>query len=1036
MKLFFALFMKLTRISMVVFVLSIGVNTLANAQNWQPQSKAIAEKKIQSSGFIEPARFNPVSLDMNEMKQVLSRVSKNANDRILALPLPYGGFERFRIEETPMMEEALAIKYPEIKTYTARSIDNENHFAKIDIGYMGFHAMVFSSEGNYFIDPVEQESFTNYISYYRKDIPLSTNTLNCLTLADDQFLKETDARLRMHSTANAVTFRNYRLALACTGEYSKAATGLTNPTKEQVLSKMVTTMNRVNGVYETEVAVTMTLVANNDTLIFLNQSTDPYTNNDGFSMLDQNQDAVDDLIGTANYDIGHVFSTGGGGVAGLGVVCSGSRKAEGVTGRPNPVGDPFDIDYVAHEMGHQFGANHTFNSVASSCGGGNRNSSTAYEPGSGTTIMAYAGICGADDIAANSNPYFHTKSLDEINAFIAGWGNSCAAKTPNANNSPIVEAGEDYTIPKSTPFILQGSAIDPDGHSMTYSWEQFDLGPAGSPNNPTGNAPLFRFYPPVSEPVRIFPKLSDVLNNTQTKGERLPSYARTMKFRLIARDNQQAGGTGNDLMTITVDDNSGPFEITFGNVLDTLIASVPRTITWNVNNTNQAPVNCTHVNILLSSDGGQTFPHVLVANTPNDGSEQVSFPPLNIPNARIKVEAVGNIFFDINNKNLVLQNSSAPDFIISQSVIDNEVCPGDTVSYYVTVDGVLGFNDTVHVQASSLPQGAEAWFASNTLMPGDTTILKIVTHALVSTTYNFVINASSNGIYHGIAASFKVVNTVNNAATLTAPANNAVNVNTQTNFKWNIMSAATGYHLQMATTDDFSDLFIDTLLTGGAGTSFFALNLEESTEYFWRVSGLSTCAEGPFSPARRFISSGIPAVPVLSLSTMLPNGVTLEWTDALNEAYYILERSENDTLNFVILKNLSYDITSYEDTGLTVDVNYFYRVKSVNAIGSSNYSNLIQAMLVSGINSERNAALSVYPNPVQNELNFVLSETNEMGAIQISISDQLGRRVRMQDGIKDQAIYQTRIDLSDLMPGVYVVRVLMNNQQYHKIIVK
>ncbi len=291
---------------------------------------------------------------------------------------------------------------------------------------------------------------------------------------------------------------------------------------------IVTAMNRVNEIYEQDVAIRMILVANNTSVVFTAEP-DPYTNNNGGTMLGQNTTNLNNVIGSANYDIGHVFSTGGGGVATLNGPCGGS-KARGVTGLTQPVGDAFYIDYVAHEMGHQWGANHTFNGSTGSCAGGNRNATTAYEPGSGTTIMAYAGICGNQDTAEHSDAVFHRKSLDEIQTFSrTGNGNTCKATLAVGNLPPTAEAGAAYTIPINTPFALTaGTATDRDGAGvLTYNWDEWDLGAAGNPNTPVGNAPIFRsFISTTTSPTRTFPQVSDLVNNTQTIGEILPCYAR------------------------------------------------------------------------------------------------------------------------------------------------------------------------------------------------------------------------------------------------------------------------------------------------------------------------------------------------------------------------------------------------------------------------------------------------------------------------------------------------------------------------------
>jgi len=353
--------------------------------------------------------------------------------------------------------------------------------------------------------------------------------------------------------------------VACTGEYAVAATGSATPTMAQTLAKIITSVNRVDGVYETEVAVRLVLVATETLVVFTNASTDPFNgNNNASTLIGESQSVISSTIGSANYDIGHTFSTGGGGLAGLGVVCINSQKASGITGSPNPVGDPYDIDYVAHEIGHQFAGNHTFNATTSSCGGGNRNASTAVEPGSGVTIMAYAGICGStNDLAPNSIAYFHAISYDEIVNFTnLNNGNSCAATTSTGNQPPVVTGSGNYFVPKSTPFILTGSATDPDGDALTYSWEETEVGTAGNWN--ANVKPYFRSYNPVTVPSRLFPIASVVLsgNYASVKGEFVPTSAQNLQFRLTARDNKMGGGgVCYAINTVSVT-NAGPLSVT------------------------------------------------------------------------------------------------------------------------------------------------------------------------------------------------------------------------------------------------------------------------------------------------------------------------------------------------------------------------------------------------------------------------------------------------------------------------------------------
>jgi len=555
---------------------------------------------------------------------------------VLELPLPNGGSSKFEIYYSPVMEPGLAEKYPEIRTYLAKSIDNYSYSARIDLTPQGFHAQIFTSEGTIFIDPYSKGNSTFHISYFRKDFaPSQEKLLKSICLVDEQSPAVTSgARLA------AGTLRTYRLAMAATGEYTSFHGG----TIALAMAAIVTSVNRVNQVYERDFSVRMILIANNNLIVYTNASTDPYTNNNGSTMLGQNISNLNNVIGSANYDIGHVFSTGGGGVAYLGSVC-GSSKAGGVTGGPAPVGDPFDIDYVAHEMGHQFGANHTQNNNCQ------RNASTAYEPGSAATIMGYAGIC-PPDLQNNSDDYFHSGSMAEISNFIAGTGNNCAVSVSNGNEKPVITSFPTggFTIPINTPFKLTGAATDVDNASLTYCWEEYDVGPSTHPNSPSGNAPIFRSFDPVVSGTRWFPKRADVYSGTQVLGEILPSYARNLKFRLIVRDNNPgAGNYAYQEMTFAVA-GSAPFKVTYPNTNVSIPALSPVTVTWDVSNTNTSPVNCQNVNIKVTTDGGNTFTNV-AGPVPNNGAAIVNLPNIQTTTARIYVEAADNIFYDVSDAN-------------------------------------------------------------------------------------------------------------------------------------------------------------------------------------------------------------------------------------------------------------------------------------------------------------------------------------------------------------------------------------------------
>ncbi|HZU87519.1 MAG TPA: zinc-dependent metalloprotease family protein [Anaerolineaceae bacterium] len=588
------------------------------------------------------------------------------NPQELNLPLPDGTLQRFYIYNSPIMEPELAAKFPDYQTYIAIGIDDPSAYGRLDWTMFGFHAMILSPNGQFFIDPFQRGDVGHYISYYKKDYHPTDKTFVfneplVVDPAQREVLPQGSPTVQATSGSQ---LRTYRLANAATGEYTAYFGG----TVAGGMAAIVTSINRVTGIYEREVGVRMVLVANNDLIVYTDGTKDPYTNNDGGTMLGQNQTNLDAVILNANYDIGHVFSTGGGGVAYLQVPCESGWKAQGVTGSSAPVGDAYDVDYVAHEMGHQFGANHTFNSTTSNCGGGNRNASTAYEPGSGSTIMSYAGICGADDLQPHSDDYFHGVSFDEIITYtVSGYGNTCPVTTATGNHAPVVNAGTGgFTIPEQTPFTLTGSATDSDGDTLTYNWEEFDKGTAGPPTNPTGTAPWFRSWPSSSGPSRTFPRLSDLVNNTTVKGEIFPNITSnlTRTFRLTARDNKfspSAGGVANANISFTVTSSAGPFLVTQPNAATvTWTANTSATVTWNVANTNIAPVNCATASIGLSVDGGYTYPYTMTAATANDGSQTITVPNVatNTSQARVRVACATSIFFDISNANFTILAST------------------------------------------------------------------------------------------------------------------------------------------------------------------------------------------------------------------------------------------------------------------------------------------------------------------------------------------------------------------------------------------
>ena len=810
---------------------------------WQKVAGEPATTRGGHQADIHAKRFGAYTLDRAGMKTLLGKAPKeNARQRtietplVLSIPTPAGGVERFTVADSPVMEAGLAARHPEIKTYAGRGIDDPTATIRADITPLGFHASVRSSRGAWYIDPYYNQDQSLYAVYYGRD----------LSAAGDEFVEREDVEATARDLAGeiadvppgpAVTLRTYRLALVTDPSYA------TFFGPDNVTAAKVTLMNRVNQVYEDETAIRLVLIDDTDrtnlnTPALAVEPNGPCGAAACFTAaqlagcaggtLNRNRIVLGQIIGASNYDIGHLgLGVNGGGVAGLGVV-GGDGKARGCTGLPTPVGDFYAVDYVAHEMGHQFGGNHTFNGTQLNCSGGNRSAANSVEPGSGSSIMAYAGICRQDDLQPHSDPYWSQRSFTEITTFvtssrpainevqtvslrdfdadgdqftiayngvdstpitrgtnytvtdikaaieaIAGWpagatvtvaafggagvltdagfqvtfnGGPLAATNVSAlaltnpvgasgftgetakggpidnggttvevtaNHAPVVTVPAAVTIPIRTPFALTGSASDVDGDTVTYMWEQNDRGginggsTAGTTlvSNLKQSGPLFRqfgtaaivsptdtlkYYSPgenavSTDPTRTFPDLVQIAaNNTNAKTGTCPTappspapvpadvlacYSeflptgdwigftsdRVMHFRLTARDGHPgAGGIGNAEVALTLAPTAGPFLVTSQASGTPIEGGTLQPITWDVAGTNAAPVNATDVKISLSVDGGATFPIVLANSTANDGSETVAFPNVATDRGRIRIEAVGNVFFDLNDADFTI----------------------------------------------------------------------------------------------------------------------------------------------------------------------------------------------------------------------------------------------------------------------------------------------------------------------------------------------------------------------------------------------
>ena len=800
--------------------------------------KDVAEESItvvESARQIKPKQFRALSLDIQGVKKKLSQATKwkpgqmPKNSLILSLPTPNKGMQHFKVVEASIFSEVLAAKYPEIKSYKGWGIEDPTATLRFDITPKGFHGMVISANGSWFIDPYSTADTKYYMSYDKKNFE-NDEPFSCGVVGHKLAPKVLDV-----PEYGDCQFRTYRLALACTGEYAQFHGG----TVAGALAAMNTTMTRVNGVYEREFAVTMVLVDNNDQIVFLDGNTDPYTNNDGNTMLGENQTTVDNTIGSVNYDVGHVFSTGGGGIAALQSPCS-SYKAQGVTGRGAPVGDPFDIDYVAHEMGHQFGANHTQNNAC------NRNDGTAMEPGSASTIMGYAGIC-FPNVQNNSDDYFHTISLQEIQANITtGSGSGCPTTVALANQKPTVAGGADFTIPISTPFVLDAFGGDADNDPITYCWEQMDSQTGNMPPESTSTVgPLFRSINPTTDSKRYFPALSAILANTTPEWEVLPSVSRTMNFRVTVRDNHQGGGCiETDDIVITASATAGPFVVTQPNTAVNWFAQSDQTVTWDVANTNVAPVNATMVDIFLSLDGGNTYPITLAANTPNDGSQLVTLPAQTSTTARIMVKGHNNVFFDISNTNFTISAAQA-GFSVTLSQDSITLCAPTTQNMSLDLTSIAGFTGDVTIATSNVPVGMDISANPQTLAVPGTSNIAITASASLSGSYDVFFDVTgSTGTVSRLLHVF-VANASPLASSLVMPTDGETGISIQPTLKWSLVNNSSSYLVEV-----FSDVNLTNLVeskTVSVDSVTLTSMLNPDSEYFWKVTATNSCGNATSS---------------------------------------------------------------------------------------------------------------------------------------------------------------------------------------------
>ncbi|WP_233450951.1 reprolysin-like metallopeptidase [Hanstruepera ponticola] len=642
-----------------ILLMSTGFVFSQNKSFWKKEAVKTSTSIKESKQALP--KNQTFSLDVNGLKQALNHSPKRnefsrQSNVILSFPNSQGVMERFRIIEASNLHPDLQVRYPDIRSYAGQGIDDPSAVIRFSMSSLGFQSMRLSANGPAtFIESISEDGEL-YAVFTRAERINIQDQFECEI---SESLNQQITESSMMRNADDSILRTYRLAVSATGEYTQYHGG----TKAQALAAINNTMTRVNGIFEVDFNVTMVLIANTDDVIYTSTSSDPYGNTtSGYNSALQN--TLTSVIGESNYDIGHLFANlqNNGNAGCIGCVCVNGQKGSGWTSASVPDGDFFDVDYVAHEMGHQFGANHTwtFN--------GNEGTNVQVEPGSGSTIMSYAGITGATDVQNNVHPNFHAVSIEQVTDYIKST--SCQTNTNTGNNVPTVSAGANYTIPKGTAFVLEGSASDADsGDVLSYSWEQMDENNASTtyPSTTATSGVAFRAYEPTTDNKRYFPRLSTIKSGaTSWQWEAVPNVARTLNFRLTVRDNVAGGGTNNsDDMVVTVNGTAGPFVVNSPNSNVTWNAGSTQTVTWDVAGTTGNGVNTANVDIFLSTDGGDTYPIALAAGVLNDGSQEILVPNNQGTQNRIMVRGSNNIFFDISNSN----------FTIAGQVVCNAIVP-------------------------------------------------------------------------------------------------------------------------------------------------------------------------------------------------------------------------------------------------------------------------------------------------------------------------------------------------------------------------
>lgn len=901
---------------------------------WTPLSSKTTSVPESQKQPILPNAYQLFSLQQDQLSKALAAAPMEFTDAAksapveLLLPTPTGKLLGFSIVSSPIMAPELAAKYPQIKTFAGYATDGSGATVRMGVGAQGFYAFVFELEGGaYTVRPFTTEAnATTYMVYDQQELPatayLPDGKMTCGQQDEESELElERQAALIKQKMAEErslapVRVKKYRIAIAAKAEYSNFISSTNN--KTVILSEMVKALNFIVAIQERDLNVRLELVAKNDTLIFTDPNTDPYSGTLVSDWMNQNGLAINTRIGSGSYDIGHIFGkyvTGSAvGVANPGSTCDFFNKAKGSSSAPSPNAEYFYL-VAAHEMCHQLNGRHTWSNCTADLTG-QLNPPTAYEPGSGSTIMGYPGSCLTNDVQSNNDRYYHASSIAEVGLFVrSGGGSTCGSYIETTNNPPVVSIplATGIIVPKSTPFQLTGEASDPDGDAVTYCWEQMDLGPTSTYGTPTGTAPSFRSYTPVTSPTRVFPRITTVLAGSASKSDVLPTYSRELNFRLTVRDNKANGGGVNSAnIKINAAAEAGPFRVTpYNSTAVTWRVGEFQEVTWDVANTDKAPINCQKVNILLSLDGGTTnnFPIVLASQVPNSGRACIQVPSNTTGSGRIRVEAVDNIFFNVSLFRVTIAQPVQPGFNICTPLSIDQACFPTSYVANISTTKWLGFETPINLSVTGLPAGTNATFEPNPVAPGETAklILSLDANTLEGTS-TIKIKASAGALVDSTQSTLTFISNNFASLALQTPANGATNVGQSPTLSWNTAADASSYEVQVAENPSFEAASIKSSAANLTGGLFkVPVALEKAKRFFWRVRPINECGAGAWTDPFVF------ATPFEACTTLTAGDLPKQILTTINSVESKINFGGNGILSDVNVKQLKVTHTFFKN---------------------------------------------------------------------------------------------------------------------------